>query len=246
MTRLNPPGERRCSGDDQQLGDEYQSWDAAYVLGALSPADRRSFESHLGTCPFCQDAVAELGGMPALLSQLDPEVVAGLDPTDDGLNAADAPSSASLPSLLATVRRRRRRAHLATAAAAAALAIGGFIGIGGHWSPTAPPPPSTVATLPMAQVHTALLSSTVSVSDENWGTLIRLQCVCLADSNAPHDTLALVVVGRDGSRSQLASWVARPGHTATPAGSTAMPADQIGSVQVVAADSGEVLLQRTL
>lgn len=220
MTRLNPPGERRCSGDDQQLGDEYQSWDAAYVLGALSPADRRSFESHLGTCPFCQDAVAELGGMPALLSQLDPEVVAGLDPTDDGLNAADA--------------------------AAAALAIGGFIGIGGHWSPTAPPPPSTVATLPMAQVHTALLSSTVSVSDENWGTLIRLQCVCLADSNAPHDTLALVVVGRDGSRSQLASWVARPGHTATPAGSTAMPADQIGSVQVVAADSGEVLLQRTL
>jgi len=40
--------------------------------------------------------------------------------------------------------------------------------------------------------------------------------------------------------------VAVPGHTATPAGSISTPVDQIAAVQVVAADSGQVLLQRSL
>ncbi|EUA07279.1 putative transmembrane anti-sigma factor domain protein [Mycobacterium xenopi 4042] len=56
----------------------------------------------------------------------------------------------------------------------------------------------------------------------------------------------MVVVRRDGSRSQLATWVAEPGHTATPAGSIATPMDQISAVQVVLADNGHVLLQRSL
>ncbi|EUA38376.1 putative transmembrane anti-sigma factor [Mycobacterium avium subsp. avium 2285 (R)] len=64
--------------------------------------------------------------------------------------------------------------------------------------------------------------------------------------NAHHDTLAMVVVGRDGSRTRLATWVAVPGHTASPAGSISTPVDQIAAVQVVAADSGQVLLQRSL
>ena len=45
----------------------YADWDAAYVLGALSSADRREFEDHLATCPPCRDALAELAGMPGLL-----------------------------------------------------------------------------------------------------------------------------------------------------------------------------------
>ena len=34
---------------DVPTGDihEYATWDAAYVLGSLSPADRREFEAHL-------------------------------------------------------------------------------------------------------------------------------------------------------------------------------------------------------
>ena len=34
--------------------DPYREWDAAYVLGALSPRDRRAFEQHLATCPACR------------------------------------------------------------------------------------------------------------------------------------------------------------------------------------------------
>ncbi|MEQ0638264.1 hypothetical protein ABLO16_19720, partial [Mycobacterium tuberculosis] len=47
-------------------------------------------------------------------------------------------------------------------------------------------------------------------------------------------------------RLRLATWLAEPGHTATPAGSISTPVDQIAAVQVVAADTGQVLLQRSL
>ena len=51
--------------------DTYLTWDAAYVLGALSSVERREYEAHLETCARCRTAVVELGGMPALLSMLD-------------------------------------------------------------------------------------------------------------------------------------------------------------------------------
>lgn len=38
----------------------YAMWDAAYVLGSLSAADRREFEAHMANCPACRDAVADL------------------------------------------------------------------------------------------------------------------------------------------------------------------------------------------
>lgn len=264
MPLWGPPDERNWSGDDREFVHKYQMWDAAYVLGSLSAADRREFESHLAECPSCRDAVVELSGMPALLSNLDHDVLASLDEAagaseTQATQATQAPLPELLAPLLTTVRRQRlqrRRARLAwvgTAAAATVLAIGVIVGVEGpSLSPNSPPQASMVApqasmvALPMAQVHTALLASTVSLSDESWGTLIELRCVCLAPNTAPHDMLAMVVVGRDGSRSRLASWVAHPGHTAMPTGSTSMPANQIASVQVVAADSDDVLLQRTL
>jgi hypothetical protein len=56
----------------------------------------------------------------------------------------------------------------------------------------------------------------------------------------------MVVVSRDGAHTQLATWVADPGHTANPAGSISTPVEQIAAVQIVSADSGQVLLQRSL
>ena len=32
------------------IPDKFADWDAAYVLGALSPAERREFETHLASC----------------------------------------------------------------------------------------------------------------------------------------------------------------------------------------------------
>lgn len=249
--RPDPSIDGERSGRDDH---EYATWDAAYVLGALSYEDRRTFEAHLTGCPSCRDAVAQLSGMPALLSRLDHEsaLTIGAD-----AETATAPPRELLPSLLGTVRRRRRRMRLvswsAAAAAAAALAIGGLVGVQGQSPLSVAPQPGTSVSaqadsevLPMTQVGTTALASTVSVRGQSWGTYIDLNCVCLAPVNAPHDTLAMVVVGRDGSRTRLATWVAEPGHTATPAGSISTPVDHIAAVQVVSADSGQVLLQHAL
>jgi anti-sigma factor RsiW len=246
---LGPPSDSGLPAGDNH---EYATWDAAYVLGSLSPADRREYEGHLSVCPFCSQAVAELSGMPALLSKLDGETVAAISQSSE----PPATGPDLLPSLLFAVRRRRRRARLTTwstgAVAAALLAIGVFVALPGH-SPTSAPPPqassspqASVSALPMAQVGTHALASTVRLSSQHWGTVIDLDCVCLAPVYAHHDRLAMVVVNRDGTHTQLATWVAEPGHTANPGGSISTPVDQIATVQVVSADSGQVLLERSL
>ncbi len=228
--------------------DEYAMWDAAYVLGSLSSAERREFEAHLADCPSCRSAVGELDGMPALLSQLDRDELAAID--DRGGVEPLLPDEL-LPSLLAKVSWRRRRSRIVTwtagTAAAAVLAIGVLVGVAGQSSTTVPTPPqASVSVQPMAQVGTDKLASTVSLSSQRWGTSISMNCVCLAPLNAHHDTLAMVVVGRDGSHTRMATWVANPGHTAAPVGSISTPVDQIASVQVVSADDGVVLLERSL
>ena len=50
--------------------DEFTLYDAAYVLGALSPAERREFEDHLKDCAACSNAVGELAGLPGLMSKV--------------------------------------------------------------------------------------------------------------------------------------------------------------------------------
>src|SRR5262245_18732942 len=108
--------------------DEYAMWDAAYVLGALSSADRREFEAHLSTCGSCREAVSELSGMPALLGQLDRDELA----TFDEGRASDAipplpPQMLEL--LLAKVSWRRRRARPLPWAVAAVAAVVLVIGV---------------------------------------------------------------------------------------------------------------------
>ncbi|HET9874749.1 MAG TPA: zf-HC2 domain-containing protein [Mycobacterium sp.] len=245
-----PPNDRAGCWDHKH---GFAVWDAAYVLGALSAGDRREFEAHMADCPSCRNAVAELSGMPAQLSQLDHDELTAIDAQikqADHSGGAPPPGEPT-PLLLAWVRRRRRRTRLATwasaVAATAVLAVGVFIGVEDRSLTLAPTPPRvTVSALLMTQVATNTLISTVSLRSERWGTFIALNCVCLALPNAHHDALAMVVVGRNGRRTQLATWVAHPGQTATPTASTSTRTDQIAAVQVVSVDDGRVLLQRSL
>lgn len=236
---LGPPDDRDLFVDDDH---RYAMWDAAYVLGSLSAVDRREFEAHMADCAACREVVAELSGMPALLSQLDRNEVAAINESGQ-TSGVPQMSPELLPSLLAMVCWRRRRTRLiawtASAAAAVVLAICMLVGVAGRF----PPPQATVPALPMAQVGTTLLASTVSLSSQQWGTYIALKFVCMAPVYAHHDTVAMVVVGRDGSQTRLATWVAVPGHTATPTGRIAMPVNQIARVQVVLADNGQVMLE---
>jgi carotenoid cleavage dioxygenase-like enzyme len=56
------------NGNVPQGAHEYEMWDAAYVLGALSEADRGEYEEHLAGCMSCREAVAELAGVVPLLT----------------------------------------------------------------------------------------------------------------------------------------------------------------------------------
>jgi anti-sigma factor RsiW len=241
---LGPAGDSNVPTGDS---DDYATWDAAYVLGSLSSADRREFETHLSVCPACRQSVSELSGIPALLSKVDGGTVAAMGV--DGHAPDPEPSPNLLPSLMTEVRRRRRRSRMVTwstgAAAAVLLSVGLFVGVS-QQHPTPAPPQANVSALQMDQVGTTALASTVSLRGQHWGTYIDLSCVCLAPVTAHHDRLAMVVVGRDGSRTQLGTWIADPGHTAKLGGSTSTPVDQISQVQVVSADNGQVLLQRSL
>jgi anti-sigma factor RsiW len=99
------------------LSDPYRDWDAAYVLGALSPAERREYEGHLGCCVACAAAVASFAGMPGILSVVPRETsVELLEPA--------SPRASLVPGLVRAVRdsRRRGRARVAAALAGAALA----------------------------------------------------------------------------------------------------------------------------
>jgi hypothetical protein len=237
--------------------DEYAMWDAAYVLGSLSPAERREFESHMATCNACRDAVADISGMPALLSLLTSDDVAEIDEHGQAASAPPPLRPELLTSLLKKVTWRRRRSRVLTwavaAAAAAVLVFGVFVAVRSNPAlPSAAPPQASASALVMAPVVTPTsLGATITLSSHRWGTQIQMNCIYgveskSADSDEAGEELAMVVVGRDGSQTRLATWVGLPGVTASPGGSTSLTLDQIAAVQVVSVDDGTVLLQRTL
>ncbi|WP_431231793.1 zf-HC2 domain-containing protein [Mycolicibacterium psychrotolerans] len=228
----------------------YALWDAAYVLGSLSSAERRDFETHLSGCPSCVDAISNLSGIPALLGQIDRGYVDTLD---------ERGGQSGLPplrdELLAKVNARRRRSRTATWtwSAAAALVVGLTV-VALQSNPiVVTPAPAQAAALTMTPMRPVPLTATVTLTRRTWGTRIEMQCNYEAgpmfvdyDGGGVSDTLAMVAVGRDGSHTQLATWTARIGMPATPGGSTSMPVDEIASVQIVSVDAGAVLLERDL
>ncbi|MEZ0163551.1 zf-HC2 domain-containing protein [Kineococcus sp. LSe6-4] len=239
---------------DDPYDDPYATTAGPYVLGALSPTDRADFERHLHTCPDCRRSVAELAGLPGLLSRTPRDV---LDtPTEDAPHpdphpgppdgvAADPLPDTVLPALLRAVRRRRRtrRAALASALATAAgiaavlttvLTTGPLSG-GPAGTPQAQGPAAGTAhgqALLMDPVADTAITATVALTQVPWGTQVDLVCA-YADAGATRaDRYALVVTGADGATEQIGTWTALPGRDAQLSGATSWSPAQIRSVQV--------------
>jgi hypothetical protein len=230
-------------------GDRYLTWDAAYVLGALSSTERREYEAHLQTCPSCRSAVAELSGMPALLAKLDLEDLRALDEEQP-----DTPPLRPevLGSVLEKVRWRRRRSRLlmsgAVALAAALLAVGLLIVLRPEIMGLQNNAPTAAPSLEMTKVSETPINATITMTSYGWGTRIDMACTYgdWGQRDAPPQQLGMVVVGRDGSRSQIATWLGLSGATALPSANTPLQMQEIAAVQLVSPDSGEVLLERSL
>lgn len=231
-------GAKRTAG---MSGCDFAHDDGAYVLGALSPAERAAYERHLAGCPACRTAVAEIAVLPGLLGRLDP---AGLQ------RIAESPSTESrLPALIAAarmVRRRKRRAsrwrYGLTALAAACLAL--VVGLGAPWlrpaaGPTVADPVPMVG---MRSVRGAVpVSAEIGLRAESWGTEVTMRCTYEASEYPKVYSFHLVAYGPDGEREQVASWVAAPGDNVTLTGATRFTGADLVRLELTRYDESPLL-----
>ncbi len=236
---------------DERSGDPALCHDdAAYVLGALSPADRRVYEEHLRDCATCQASVRSLAGMPGLLALTTEDVITG--------NQPELPPTL-LPGLLrrARVSRRRNRWLISGLAAAAAVllvavvwvvarpaatpAASGGPGAAASASPSPSPPVAPDQTVPLAQVLPGPMNATLELADKRWGTAITVVC---SYDEAMRDSVAydLAIVDVDGQETSAGSWSGVPGVTARVPVATAVPRDRISEFEIRLAD-GRTILQ---
>jgi anti-sigma-K factor RskA len=202
---------------------------AAYVLGALPAGERAALEQHLATCATCRQTVADLAGIPGLLSRVSPDDLADQVPVPDTL----------VPRLLRAARRSGRRRRLVVgglAAAAVALAVAGTAAVvdRSHQGP-------------QETAMTAVVDSPVTASAalvrHRWGTEITMDCR-YDDASEWSRPYALVAVDDRGTTYQIATWVVGPGKTASIRGSVPVQPEQIDRLEIQST-SGAPLLRLT-
>jgi hypothetical protein len=223
----------------------FADWDAAYVLGALSPADRRAFETHVEQCDLCRAAIADMAPTIGLLSRVASERAQSmLAPAPAAATAmAEGPDAASRERVIEAGVRRSRRGRgwwIGGLTAAAAVIVAVVVIVTGAILP--PAPAQVVALEPIADVP---VTATVELTGVAWGT--RIDMVCRygetdgqGDEGWPY---ALVVTAVDGTTSEVSSWQALPGATARVSAGTALDPDEIASVEIRSVSSGKVLLR---
>jgi Putative zinc-finger len=245
------------------IPDKFAQWDAAYVLGALSPAERREFEEHLANCPSCRAAVSELAALPGLLAQLPPDDAAMVSLVDQTVaESAETPELSGVqtdvieqgppPSLLpkmikkARTRRRRIAAAVAGIAAAVLLVIGG-VAIAAGLLPLRPDDPQRVAFSPVVPSAMIAVADVIPGPD---GTEIKVECqygeVDEPTPGAGHETYSIIVVDRSGNASEIKEWPATPNKLMRPSGTTPLRVSEIADLEIRETDTDEVLLRAPL
>jgi hypothetical protein len=229
----------------------YAHDDGAYVLGALSPAERLEFERHLANCDECGRSVRALAGLPGLLDRVDASVLE--HPT------ADPPLPATLlPALTREVgRARRRRASTIAGLGAAAVTVAALsvpvvasLTDGGA-PPTTPSAGSTasaggVVTRAMVPQGDVPIAATLGLEQVAWGTRMLLTCT-YEPSSVEYDLPAevdylLFVRTREGRTEQVGSWRSVGGTTMQVPAATSVARADIRSVEV-RTTSGLVVLR---
>ncbi len=212
-----------------------------YVLGALDPGERETFEAHLEGCPACRAELSAVAGLPGLLSRAEAPV-----------HVVEPEPPAEL--LAGTVRRVRRRRRVALLAAASAVVLALGVGAGvTAWSTSGPgPAPDTVAVGQAREVALPAVAGSESsglagLTARPWGTQVSLTCIYEGaphpppPANAPRTTYVLVVRSADGRLEQIASWSPPPGEDVHVAASTDLPSDLVSGLEVRTAAGAVVM-----
>jgi hypothetical protein len=254
--------------------DRFRDWDAAYVLGALSPDDRRAYERHLANTPARAAEVAELAGLPGILGKLSADeavlLLAGPSAVAPSPAVADArhqhhkhlSRSGHSHSAPTVVRRRRLRITFsAVAAGVAALLVAGSLFFGvtlapstNEANPAAPSAtPSAPAELAMTPIVPGVMTANLAVTEKGWGTRFDWNCqytsggwgTTHSDTTAPVD-YDLVITDTSGTQTTVATWSATQNGAAGLVASTSVPTANIRSVEIRPTGSSTVLVRTDL
>jgi len=213
--------------------DLFVHWDGAYVLGALSPAERDAFEEHLLTCDACRTRVDEIAALPALLGDLTAaDFQTEPEPMPDTL----------LPRLLraADVKRRRSRAVMTGLGAVAAAAIAALVlvlalpGSSSQKNGTTERQMQAVS----AGVH---LAASVRVEAKDSGTVLDVTCRYLEQSGAASPPYWLVVYDKNNKPHRIDHWQLESAEPVTFHESTSLSPSQISRVTIELAGGVQVL-----
>ncbi|MEP7036354.1 MAG: zf-HC2 domain-containing protein [Dermatophilaceae bacterium] len=224
--------------------DKFALYDAAYVLGALSPADRHEFEEHVRGCAECASSVGELAGLPGLMSKV----------SQEQLNEEAEPLPATLlPSLAHAVGRERWRRRIAAGGAAAAAVLLVAVGTSAVIRSDSPVPAPVASSaspvtgtgnLPLTAVVPSPVTASARLVDMAWGTRIDLTCSYRSDGRYLADGVpyTLVVINRAGAGQQVAAWTALPDHKLTVLGASSLARADITAVEI-RTTSGKAILR---
>lgn len=225
----------------------FADWDAAYVLGALSPSERRRFEAHLEQCPLCRAAIAEVAPTLGLLSRVAPERAQSMLDAPDEEKGPDAAARGRLIELGERRTRRRRALWWGGALAAAAVVV---VAVVLAVTTSLAPSVRGVQVVALEPVVDAPLTASVELAEVAWGTRIEMTCRYgeAAGADVPEGgwPYALVVTSTDGTESEVSSWRALPGSTARLSAGSALDPDEIASIEIRAIGSGRVLMRTEL
>lgn len=228
----------------------YAEWDAAYVLGALSPAERGEFESHLEGCKTCRAAVAEVSALPGLLGRLD--AARALATLDDGTaDGTPGPPSDLVARIERTDRTRRLRRRLGTGVAlAAAAAVAAVLAL--VLPPIVAPASSPAVAAVLSPVGEEVpVEADVALTPLAWGTRIDMRCGYHpppAGADGPYGPVeyAMWIVDRDGVETALSTWRSSAGSDVAVSAGTALDLADIAQVEIRSVAGGQVLLAAEL
>jgi hypothetical protein len=224
----------------------------AYVLGALSPPERSTYQRHMATCTECRNEVADLAGLPGLLGRLDEPTAVRLAGSDGPAALAPPPAP---PMLLSEVigkartertRTRHRSRWRAGVLAAAAAILAVVAGLGGsmamqHASPAANVTLATMDPLQRVEPVTAVIGYQAA---PDGGTDIYMSCV-YNDSPGTDEvwTFLLTVVGQNESDTPR-TWKASPGEYVHFVAHTRFAPSEIKRIEVRLGDGTRLLEHR--
>jgi hypothetical protein len=175
---------------------------AAYALGVLNEQDRRAFEAHLSGCRFCTSELADLSGMRALLTSVEP-------PARTRPNQASQPDRGNVVQMptrrKAKTKSRNVNQWLMSAAAGLVLVLGGATAgatLFGDADKKIPPIDMKGGKHVSATSVTTGAKGTAVLDDRTWGTWMALE---MTNVKGPFNC-ELIAVAKNGGERVASGW----------------------------------------